>query len=49
MTDVLTRIGLRPAGIGEYAISALLLVAIVVVLEADSRRRGSIAESVRSI
>jgi low temperature requirement protein LtrA len=34
---------------GEYAVSALLLVAVVVVLEADARRRGSIAESVRTI
>ena len=35
--------------VGEYAVSALLLVAIVVVLEADAGRRGAIAEPVRTI
>jgi low temperature requirement protein LtrA len=34
---------------GEYGVAAVLLVAIVVVLEADARRRGALAESVRTI
>jgi len=34
---------------GEYAMSAVLLVAIVVVLESDALRRGSIGEPVRTI
>ena len=39
--------GLLP--IGEYVVSALLLVAIVVVLEMDAARRGLIAEPARTI
>ncbi|MET0780441.1 MAG: low temperature requirement protein A, partial [Microbacterium sp.] len=39
--------GLLP--VGEYVVSALLLVAIVVVLEADAARRGLSAEPARTI
>jgi low temperature requirement protein LtrA len=39
--------GLLP--IGEYVVSALLLIAIVVLLEADAARRGLPAEPVRTI